>query len=917
MKRYFTICLIAMISVLAPMGVAAQKRGPSKPTHENPSRKDNKKENKKDHKKENKKDDKKGDNKDNNQVCGVCHQSHDSHTSCGGSGGGNGGNGGGSGGSGSHGGGTGGSGGGGSSGGGHPTCDNHSYSTEVIKEEPISETCTEYEIKVSYDGTRTFGLSHYSIAIPCGEIKDVSNSEQWKQVFGKDPTTGVYGLKIDDISGFGEGSPDNFTIKFTWCSDNSCDKTLGTVAYKYGQCVDYDTLSHPVPPGDTTKTCSTLLASLQKRNVTCAESADGQLEAVIQDGQEPFVYAWSTGAITPTIQNLSAGMYSVTITDAKGNTLTLHETISAPAPIVVTESVSNPSCSGVADGSITLDVTGGTGSYTYSWSNGSSLQNLTGIPGGLYTVTVTDSSNCAVEKSFMLTNSSLISATASLRHPSCSQANGSIDITPNGGVAPYTYLWSNGATTEDITSLSAGTYTVKITDALGCSTDKSFAIQINNTLMVNYAVTSISCLGDALGAIDLSVAGGTPPYAIQWLDGPTTEDRTGLTNGSYTVKVTDAAGCSTQVSIYVFKKELTVATEVNEPVCSGDLGSISLSVSGVPPYTYTWSNGATGSAITDLPNGFYDVTVTDASGCGTTLYFLIFSPDALEMTSSISNTQCGVEGAYGIDVSVVGGQAPYTYLWSTGATTQNVTGLNTGTYSVAITDGAGCSIAREITVDAVSVGWSCLISPPTTPVVCGSAGNLLSTAVAGATDYLWTVTSTDNSWVITSDHDSTAVYTAGAPGSSATFTLTITKNGCTQTCSYTTTSNCIQKDNTGGGDPSSSDPCATTVTTTVAQQAATEVPVASATTIPFELNVYPNPFKDKLNFEWTAPYDDYVKIEILDKSGRSLTTVYEGKVSKGQQYSFEWLAVGLTDHFYFYKYSSSRNKDYGQLSRKR
>jgi hypothetical protein len=794
-----------------------------------------------------------------------------------------------------------------------PSCDSDSYSTEIIKEEPISETCTEYEIKVSYDGARTFGLSHYSIAIPCGEIKDVSNSEYWKQVFGKDPKTGVYGLKIDDISGFGQG--DSFTIKFTWCSDNSCTKTLGTVAYKYGQCVDYDTLSRPVPP-DTTQTCSTLLASLQKRNATCSASADGQLEAVIQDGQEPFVYSWSTGAITPTIQNLSAGMYSVTITDAKGNTLTLHETVSAPAPIVITESVSNPSCSGVANGSITLDVTGGTGQYTYFWSNGSSLQNLTGVPSGLYTVTVTDSSSCSVQKSFMLTNSSLLSATVSLLHPSCSQASGSIDITPSGGVAPYTYLWSNGATTQDISSLGAGTFTVKITDALGCSTDKSYTLRVNNTLLLTYVVSPISCLGDTFGAIDVSVVGGTSPYTIKWLDGPTTEDRTGLALGVYTVTVTDAAGCSTQAAISVFKKPLTVASEIIQPICATDLGSITLTVSGVPPYTYTWSNGATGSAITGLPAGFYSVTVTDGSGCSRTLSFLILSPTALEVTSTVSNAQCGVEGGYGIDLSVMGGKPMYTYLWSTGATTQDVTGLNSGTYSVNVKDASGCTVTKQFTVDAVSVGWSCLIAPPTTPVVCGSAGNLLSTAVAGATDYLWTVTSTDNSWVITSGHDSTAVYTAGAPGSSATFTLTLTKNGCTQTCSYTTTSACIQKDNTGGGDPSSSDPCTTTVTT-VAQQAATEVPVASATKIPFELNVYPNPFKDKLNFEWTAPYDDYVQIEILDKSGRRLTTVYEGKVSKGQHYNFEWSAIGLTDHFYFYKYSSSRNKDYGQLSRKR
>jgi len=131
--------------------------------------------------------------------------------------------------------------------GGKPTCENPAYSTEVLKQEPISETCTEYEIKVSYDGTRTFGLSHYVLGFPCGELKDVSNSEQWQQVWGKDPTTGVYGLKIDNISRFGDCGASSFTVKFTWCSDNTCNKELGIAAYKFGTCVYYDTLSNPVP----------------------------------------------------------------------------------------------------------------------------------------------------------------------------------------------------------------------------------------------------------------------------------------------------------------------------------------------------------------------------------------------------------------------------------------------------------------------------------------------------------------------------------------------------------------------------------------------------------------------------------------------------------------------------------------------
>jgi hypothetical protein len=210
----------------------------------------------------------------------------------------------------------------------------------------------------------------------------------------------------------------------------------------------------------------------------------------------------------------------------------------------------------LANGSINLTPSGGSGVYSFAWSNGSSEQNQTSLTSGLYTVNITDSEGCSAQKTFMLTNSTLITSGVSLRHTSCALPNGSIDITPSGGLAPYTFLWSTGATTEDLQNAGAGTYSVKITDAAGCSADKSYTLRVNNTLSVTYVITPTSCLGDDSGAIDLTVAGGTAPYTIQWLDGPTVEDRSGLTAGLYRVTVTDASGCSTQVSISVYKKPL-------------------------------------------------------------------------------------------------------------------------------------------------------------------------------------------------------------------------------------------------------------------------------------------------------------------------------------------------------------------------
>jgi len=803
-----------------------------------------------------------------------------------------------------------------------PSCDSDSYSSAVVKEEQISETCVKYEIKVSYDGTRSFGLSHYSIAIPCGEIKDASNSENWKMEFGKDRTTGVYGLKVDNINGFGDGKSDSFTVTFTWCSSSTCDNEIGVVAYKFGQCVSYDTLSHSNPP-DPTQTCSTLLASLQKTDIACATINDGKLQAIIDDGEEPIAYAWSNGASTPIIENLSAGIYSVTITDAKGNTLTLSEEISAPAPIVISESVTNPSCSGQNDGAVALTVSGGLGVYTYLWNNGSTAQNQINLPSGFYSVTVTDESGCSALKTMALANGAVISAEPSFTRPTCTKADGSIDIMPMGGTAPYTFLWSTGATTQKLQNVRAGSYLVTITDANGCLTRKIYSLEENNTLFLQYKVTPITCVVDNSGSIDVTVLGGTAPYSFAWADGPTTEDRSGLTLGSYQVTVTDFNGCTVQATIGVNKKPLQLSTVVHQPTCSQDLGSISVTpTDGVPPYTYNWSNGETGNATDGLSDGNYIVTVTDATGCSETQSFFIVSPASIEATGTIANEQCGSEGSFAIDLTPTGGNMPYTFTWSTGATTEDISGLSAGTYSVDIKDAGGCIAHKEFIVDPVSISWSCLIDPPTIQIVCGSAGNILSTGVANGSGYQWTVNSTDNSWAITAGNNSqSVVYTAGTAGSSATFTLLITKNGCTQSCTYTTTSGCVERDNTGGGDPTSNDPCTTTPSTPPVVVGDPEPPADPTEDDGGDtggisiVHCYPNPFKDKMTFEWTAAENDKVCLDIFDIHGTRVCVLYEGDVTQGRHYKVDWDATGVKDGMHYCRYKTSKKAGYKKLLR--
>jgi hypothetical protein len=807
------------------------------------------------------------------------------------------------------------------------SCKDDSYSSEVIKERQISETCVEYEIKVSYNGQRTYGLSHYSIAIPCGTIKNAWNSEGWKFEFGKDKKTGVYGLKVDDIEGFGDRKADSFIVKFTWCSDNaSCETDLGVVAYKYGQCVSYDTLSGNDPEPEPPQNCSSLLASLEKKNVTCPNGNDGELQVVIQEGKEPFVYSWSNGSNAAVAQNLKAGAYAVTIKDADGNTLTLNQTLTAPPAIVISETIINPTCSGLSDGSIDLELSGGTGSYNIQWNHGPTTEDQSNLAGGLYTVVVSDSLGCSAQKTFMLTNGTTLSAEAIIQNPSCSGNNGSIDITPVGGTAPYTYRWNTGATTQDLQNIGAGFFRVTITDANGCSAVKSQTLQINNTLSATYIVTPTSCLGDNSGAIDLTVSGGTAPYTTVWADGPTTQDRSGLTAGNYQVTVTDAAGCSRVLDISVYKKPLEVTTIVNQPSCSGETGSVVIEpTGGVPPYTYNWSNGDTDNTAEGLVPGVYSVTITDGSGCTTDQFFGIIAPVPMQVFAEITNSNCGSDGSFAISLTVFGGKYPYTYAWSNGATIEDISGISAGTYTVEITDAGGCATQKEFVIDPVPANGACLINAPTAPIVCRSAGNVITTAVNGATSYSWTVASSDNGWSITTGStDSAAVYTAGAPGSTATFTLVVTKNGCTQTCSYEVNNGCIERDNTGGGDPSSSEPCTPGTPTTPPVVDVPEPPKDPEPEPeepqhgckPKVVHAYPNPFRDKVKFEWKATGNDHVRLEIYDNHGNRLDVVYQGYVKAGKHYSFEWSSNCLKDRLYYYRFTTSKGVDYGKLYRK-
>ncbi|MDH5366239.1 MAG: T9SS type A sorting domain-containing protein [Cyclobacteriaceae bacterium] len=689
-------------------------------------------------------------------------------------------------------------------------CSNNCFQTEIVNFETNDEGCSSYQLKITYSGNCESALSHYTVAVPeCATITKVSNSENWKQEINLiDPTTDLQGFKIDNISNFGKPRGiSSFIVAFTICStDSICNASLNCwapeVAYKTGTCVFYDSLNAQ---------CNKLEATLIKTDLSCFESNDGAIEVAITEGVAPFSFQWSNGMNTQNLSTLSAGNYSVTITDANQQELMLETILEQPSKIVISSSIVHATCNGQQNGSVDITVSGGTGGYSYLWSNGATTQDINAVSSGNYLVTVTDSLNCSTESVITITNQSSIFVIGDVTNASCSGIDGAIDISITGGTSPYSFLWSNGSTSEDLIDIESGTYTVNVKDANGCESIKSFNINVINTLYLSGEVTKTGCNDDNSGAVDLVVSGGTAPYSYLWSTGEITEDIEGLSKGMYSVEVLDSNGCTQSLSFYVANEKINVSATTEQPSCyGGNNGSIVVTpMSGQEPYSFEWSNGATESGIYNLSSGVYSVTITDASGCSTNYSYYIVEPQELNGTFITNSWGCGVEGSYQIDLSMLGGTSPYDYNWSNGETSEDLDSLNNGSYSVVVTDANGCTWEQSFTIEATPNSISCLIETPMDTITCNTTGNILNTLMTDADSYSWKVESSDGSWLILSGGETTQInYSAGNEGSTATFTLTIEKDGCVTSCNIDLQS-CVNVDgsgdNTGSGDTTSGD----------------------------------------------------------------------------------------------------------------
>lgn len=537
----------------------------------------------------------------------------------------------------------------------------------------------------------------------------------------------------------------NAPYSFMWSSGDSTQNISSKTAGRYIVTIT-DSVGCSIMDTSSITEPAMLASTPSVKNVSCFNGSDAEIDLNTSGGTAPYTYLWSNGDTTEKITGLAKGTFSAITTDANNCVRYDTITITEPALLVASNSVTNVSCFGGADGKVDLTVTGGTTAYSYLWSTTDTTQDVSGLSKGTYTVTVTDANGCLAYDTAVITEPPILTASTSITNVKCNGGNdGAIDLTVGGGTPGYTYAWSNSATTQDISSLTAGTYIVTIKDANNCELKDTSTVTEPTALAISHSVTNVLCNGAATGAVDLTVTGGTPGYSFLWSSGDTTEDISSKVAGTYTVVVTDTNSCTiNDTAVITEPTAITSSASLTHVKCNaGNDGEINLTVSGgTAGYSYLWSTTDTTQDLSGLTAGTYSVRITDANGCIHRDTFTITQPAALTLSKQVDNISCNGLTDGSIDLTIGGGTFPYTYLWSNTDTTQDLSGLSKGTYSVTVTDANGC-IIRDTT--AITEPAKLASSGVISNVKCngGTDGGVVLTVTGGTTPYTYLWSNTD------------------------------------------------------------------------------------------------------------------------------------------------------------------------------
>jgi len=456
--------------------------------------------------------------------------------------------------------------------------------------------------------------------------------------------------------------------------------------------------------------------------VSCAEANNGAIALIVSNGSGNYSYLWSTGATSANITGLAEDAYTAIIKDiTSGCTYNRMFTVSIQNAMDIKTTVINTSGIAQSDGRISVEVVGGSGNFSYLWSNGATSAAISGLKAGWYTLAVTDNSTgCKLYDTLIVSdNNSGLVITYSVTEPTaCNVANGAISLTVTGGSGSYSYLWSNGATTPNIANLSAGIYYVLVRDN-NTGAGKSISIQLYNTNMLDIAgtVTPTNCNSNT-GAITITVSNGSGAYNYLWSNGATTSSIANLAVGMYMVTVTDNnTGCVGKAVYNITELTGPAATLTATMPGNGSEtnGSISINIAG-DHYTYLWSTGATTKSISGLPAGTYSVIITDLyTGCRSVYIITLHNHPQINIFANVNrNHNCVPPFDGSLSVSVSGNTGPLTYSLNNSPVGNPVTGLGSGNYIYTVSDGS-YSNSVSFSIDPVNCDSTIVIHNVITP----------------------------------------------------------------------------------------------------------------------------------------------------------------------------------------------------------
>lgn len=462
-----------------------------------------------------------------------------------------------------------------------------------------------------------------------------------------------------------------------------------------------------------------------KMDVLCSGTSQGRLNITASSQNGDVNINWNDGGIGFERINLPSGIYCFNLSDGTACQVDSCITIAQPGFLEINETLNKPSCNGGVDGSINLQISGGTEPYQYTWngpiSNIPNSSFISELVSGTYGITISDANNCQLVKALVLEENNLINIETIVTNVSCYGENtGAITVITTGGQGDFVYNWTGpdnfNATTSSINNLKAGMYDLEFKDSVGCENVYNFIVtQPNNALIANISDFDSICFASANGKLSVNPSGGTIPLDIKWNNGISSKDNFGLSPGQYSVTITDSRSCEVvETSQVVEKEQITIEVDRSPSTCFG-IEDATAQIKNVKygsqlanenDFNYLWNTSPVqiGLNAKDLKGGSsYSVIATDENGCTGMSTFTISSPDPVSAeVSNFSNVNCFGENDGSIEIIGTGGNGNYNYAWDASANSQIgaiANNLKKGNYAVTITDVNNCSGVKNFTID--------------------------------------------------------------------------------------------------------------------------------------------------------------------------------------------------------------------------